>query len=101
MARRSSVFHPSLHRPKTVMGADPAGFYGAAFLGAFFFASKAYVALPVAFLAFMLARMLTKTDPHFMSIFLRYVDEAHAYTAIPRPTDWTARPAGWGKGLPW
>lgn len=99
--RRHSVFHASLHRPKTVMGADPMGFYGSAFLGSFFFASKAYIAMPVALLAFLIARWLTKKDPQFMSIFLRYVDESHAYTSIPRPTDWSERPPGWGKGLPW
>lgn len=99
--RRSSPFHASLHRPKTVMGADPLGFYGAAFLGSFFFASKAYVAMPVALLAFFLARWLSKKDPNFMGVFKKYLDERDAYSAIPRPTDWSSRPAGWGKGLPW
>jgi hypothetical protein len=83
------------------MGSDPAGFYGAAFLGTLFFASKAYVAMPAAVVAFLVSRMLTKKDPQFMTIFLRYVDEAHAYTAIPRPSDWENRAAGWGRGLPW
>lgn len=83
------------------MGCDPAGFYATAFMGSFFFASKAYAALPVALVAFMITRILTKKDPQFMGIFLRYVDEAHAYTALPRPSDWENRPVGWGRGLPW
>ncbi len=99
--RRSSVFHASLHRPRTVMGADPLGFYGSAFLGSFFFASKAYLALPVALLALLIARWLTKKDPMFMSVFQRYLDERHAYQALPSPQQWSRRATGWGRGLPW
>lgn len=83
------------------MGADPMAFYGAAFIGSFLFASKAYLAMPVALVAFVVGRFMTKKDPQFMSIFFRYVEEAHAYSALPRPEDWSGRPAGWGKGLPW
>ena len=99
--RRSSVFHASLHRPRTVMGADPLGFYGAAFLASFFFASKAYLALPVALLALLIARWLTKKDPMFMGVFQRYMDERHAYQSLPIPQQWSGRVAGWGRGLPW
>jgi type IV secretory pathway TrbD component len=83
------------------MGADPIAFYGSAFLGSFFFASKAYLAMPVALLALFIARWLTKKDPMFMRIFQRYLDEHHAYTALPRPEQWSSRAAGWGRGLPW
>ena len=96
--RRSSTFHPSLHRPKLVMGADPMAFYGAAFLGSFFFASKAYLALPVALIAFVIGRWMTKKDPNFMTIFMRYLDEKDAYSPLPTPTDWARRPIGWGRG---
>jgi type IV secretory pathway TrbD component len=99
--RRASVFHPSLHRPKTVMGADPIGFYASAFLGSFFFASKAYLAMPAALLAFLLVRWLTKKDPLFLSIFQCYLDERHVYSALPQRRHWTRRSRGWGRGLAW
>lgn len=99
--RRASAFHASLHRPKMVMGADPVAFYGAALLGSLFFAMGAYAAVPVAFIAIGLGRWMSKKDPQFMRIFLRYVDEKHAYSALPRPSDWANRPNGWGRGLPW
>lgn len=83
------------------MGTDPMAFYACAFLGSFFFAVKAYVAMPVALVAYLLSRMLTKKDPAFMRIFMRYIEEQNAFSSIPRPSDWTNRPAGWGKGLPW
>lgn len=83
------------------MGTDPVAFYACAFLGSFFFASKAYIAMPVALLAYLVSKMLTKKDPQFMGIFLRYVEEENAYSSIPHPSDWQNRPDGWGKGLPW
>lgn len=101
--RRSSVFHASLHRPKTVMGIEPYAFYAVAFMGSFFFASRAYSALPVVVLAFLVARWLTKKDPQFMATFLKYIEERDAYSALPHSEDWsgTRRPVGWGRGLPW
>lgn len=99
--RRSSVFHASLHRPKTVMGVEPYAFFMVAFLGSFFFASKAYLAMPIVPVAFLVAKWLTKKDPQFMAIMFRYVEEKHAYSALPRPEDWEKRPVGWGRGLPW
>lgn len=85
------------------MGIEPYAFYGVAFVGSFFFAGGAYAALPIVPVAFLIARWLTKKDPQFMAIFLRYLDERDAYSALPRPEDWTGtrRPAGWGRGLPW
>lgn len=65
------------------------------------FASRAYTALPAVVLVFLASRWLTKKDPKFMSIFLRYMDEHHAYSSLPRPDDWMNRPVGWGRGLPW
>lgn len=99
--RRSSTFHMSLQRPKTVMGTDPMAFYGVAFLGSFFFASKVYLAIPLLIPVHLIGRMLTKKDPKFMTIFMRYLDEPSAFSSIPRPSDWMNRPIGWGKGLPW
>jgi type IV secretory pathway VirB3-like protein len=101
MARRFSHFHGSLNRPKIMMGMDPNAFYALAFVGSFLFASKAYLPLIVLVPGFSVARLLTKKDSQFMGIFLKYLDERDAYTSIPRPSDWSKRPAGWGKGLPW
>ena len=83
------------------MGTDPMAFYACAFMVSFLFASKAYVAMPVVFFAYLAARMFTKKDPAFMRVFLRYFEEADAYSSIPRPSNWQNRPQGWGKGLPW
>lgn len=99
--RRTSVVHQSLHRPRTVMGADPLGFYLCAFLGGFLFASKAYLAMPAALLLLLVVRWLTKKDPMFFRIFQRYVDEHHVYSALPQPRIWKRRGDGWGRGLPW
>jgi type IV secretory pathway TrbD component len=99
--RRASIFHQSLHRPRTVMGADPLGFYLTAFLASFLFASKAYLALPAALLVFLLVRWLTKKDPLYAHIFQRYLDERHVYTSLPQPRHWRRRSEGWGRGLPW
>ncbi len=85
-----------------MMGMDPKAFYAIAFVGSMLFANKAYPPLLVLLPAFSVARLLTKKDPQFMEIFIKYLDERDAYTSIPRPSDWTKkRPAGWGKGLPW
>jgi type IV secretory pathway VirB3-like protein len=101
MARRSSVFHASLHRPKMVMGMDPKAFYLVSFIGAFMFATGAYLSIVLVVPALGAGRLLSKKDPLFMSIFLNYLDEAEAYSSIPRPEDWKSRPVGWGRGLPW
>lgn len=99
--RRSSAFHLSLQRPKTVQGTDPYAFYALAFLGSFLFAGKMYLGLPLILPAYLLSRSLTKKDPLFMKTFLRYLDEVHAFSALPRPSDYQNRPTGWGRGLPW
>ncbi len=99
--RRSSVFHASLHRPKMVMGMDPLAFYVIAGFGSVMFAIGAYLALLIIPPAFTAARLMSKKDPHFMHIFLKYLDQGEAYSSIPRPSDWANRPVGWGKGLPW
>lgn len=83
------------------MGMDPKAFYVLAFFGSFLFASKSYPPLLLLIPALSVGRLLTKKDSQFMSIFMRYLDERDAYTSIPRPSDWSRRPPGWGKGLPW
>lgn len=101
--RRSSVFHASLHRPKLVMGMDPLAFYVVAGYGSVMFAVGAYPALLAIPPLFAGGRLMSKKDPHFMGIFLKYLDQGEAYSSIPRPGDWTNpnRPVGWGRGLPW
>lgn len=83
------------------MGTDPMAFYGCAFLASFLFVAKSYFALPLVFFAYLLSRMLSKKDPDFMYVLLKYLEERDAYSSIPRPSDWKNRPEGWGKGLPW
>lgn len=83
------------------MGSDPKAFYSIAFLGSMLFATGAYAALLAIFPAFTAARLMSKKDALFMTIFLKYLDEGEAYSSVPRPEDWEQRPVGWGKGLPW
>jgi hypothetical protein len=99
--RRSSAFYLSLQRPKTVQGTDPYAFYAWAFLASFMFSGRMYLGLPLIIPAYLLSRSLTKRDPLFMKAFLRYLDEAHAFSGLPRPSDIMNRPRGWGRGLPW
>ncbi len=101
MARRSSTFHTSLHRPKMVMGTDPKAFFVVAFVAATLFAAQSYLALAAVLPLFSVCRLMTKRDPQFMEIFLRYLNEENAYTNLPKPSHWDSRPAGWGRGLPW
>lgn len=101
MTRRASVFHPSLHRDRAMMGVEQTAFMAVAFSGAACFAMGLYIPLVVVVpVMFLLARWMTKKDHHFMPIFLRYMDEGDAYSALPRPADWNNRPHGWGRGLP-
>lgn len=83
------------------MGSDPMVFYSCAVLASMMFALEAYLLMPTTFIAFLMGRWMTKKDPLFFTIFLRYLDEKHAFSSLPRPEDWSRRPAGWGRGLPW
>lgn len=84
-----------------VMGMDPLAFYVVASMGAVMFAIGAYAGLMVIPPAFAAGRLLSKKDPHFMQVFLKYLDQGDAYSSLPRPSDWMTRPVGWGRGLPW
>lgn len=100
MASRASVIHQSLNRPRLILGVEKAAFGGLALAGAFAMVAQTYWGLPVIFVVYLLARWLSKRDPLFVAILLRYLGEGHVYDATPRMTDINERPRGWGKGLP-
>lgn len=101
MARRFTRVYTSINRNKTIMGVEPKAFMLVAFIASAAFANGVYIGL--AFVPFMHIGMqlLTKKEYLFFQIFMRYLNESDAYSAITRPSDWLNRPPGWGKGLPW
>lgn len=100
MASRSSPFHPSLHRPKLLMGVEKGTFGALVFVAAFALVSRAYWTAPLLALAWLLGRWLSKSDDQYVAILVRYLDEGHVYDATPRADDHRRRPRGWGRGLP-
>lgn len=101
MTRRSTRFYVSLNRDKTMMGVEQNAFMVVAFFASILFAYQLYKALAFVPLLHMLMQWFTKKDYYFFRIFLRYLDEADAYSSVTRPDDWQRRPIGWGRGLPW
>ncbi|MDP3139748.1 MAG: VirB3 family type IV secretion system protein [Burkholderiaceae bacterium] len=100
-ARRDSVFHGSLNRPQLYAGVPRAAFMVVVLGGMFLFVARLYHGVPAALLLWALARWLTRRDPAWLDILVRYLEEAHAYDSLPRPRDCQRRPRGWGRGLPW
>lgn len=84
-----------------MMGVERKAFMVVAFTASTLFANQLYLALLMVPFLHMLMQWLTKKDYHFFSIFLKYLNESDAYSAITRPEDWQRRPLGWGRGLPW
>lgn len=99
--RRGSTFHSSLNRPKLYAGVPKLAFMLIVLGGCFCFVAKIYAALPACILLWAIARWLTKKDPAWVEILEQYMRENHVYDSLPRPKEFDARPAGWGKGLPW
>ncbi|HEX2544485.1 MAG TPA: VirB3 family type IV secretion system protein [Ramlibacter sp.] len=100
MASRSSPFHPSLHRPKLLMGVEKGMFGGLVFIAVFALVARAYWMAPLLAVGWLAGRWLSKADDQYVAILLRYLDEEHVYDATPRASDFRARPRGWGRGLP-
>lgn len=100
MASRSSPFYSSLHRPRLIMGIEKGSFAFLVMATTFAVVAKAFWAIPGMVILYLVARWLSKSDPQYVAILMRYLNESHVYDATPRPTDLTARPKGWGRGLP-
>ncbi len=100
MASRSSPFHTSLHRPKLIAGVEKGMFGGLVFLAVFAMVARAYWMAPLAVIAFLVGRWLSKIDDQYVAILMRYLGEAHVYDATPRQSDFQNRPKGWGRALP-
>jgi type IV secretory pathway TrbD component len=101
MARRSSSVHSSLNRPKLFMGVAPLAFQLVIFFASFLFAGRLYTVMPLALLMYLVARWLSKKEPLFADLFLRYANEKDVYGSLCHPSDWSSKPRGWGRGLAW
>lgn len=100
MASRASPFHPSLHRPKLLLGVESGMFGALVFVAVFALVARAYWMAPLLAIAWLAARWLSKSDHQYVAVLLRYLDEGHVYDATSRPSDFRRRPRGWGRGLP-
>lgn len=101
MSRRSSRIYTSLNRNKSIMGVEKKAFMGVAFMASMMFATQLYFGLFLVPFFHFLMQWLTKKEHQFFDIFLKYLNESDAYSSIPRPSNWSVRPLGWGRNLPW
>lgn len=99
MPSRSSPFHPSLHRPKLLLGVEKGMFGALVFVAVFALVARAYWMAPLLAIAWLAGRWLSKADDQYVAILLRYLQEGHVYDATPRRQDLGVRPRGWGRDL--
>lgn len=83
------------------MGVEKKAFMIVAFIASGLFANKIYFGLLLVPILHMLMQWMTKKEYYFFEIFMRYLNESDAYSALSRPDSWSKRPIGWGRGLPW
>jgi type IV secretion system protein VirB3 len=96
---RASVFHPSLNRPRLVMGvgSEAFGLEAALAVMALNMQSMALGALVVPL--HLLMRWLYRNDPALLRAYLRYMKESDLYDPWVRRAIVRRRPAGFGRGL--
>jgi hypothetical protein len=82
------------------MGVEKGAFGGVVFIGVFALVAHAYWMFPIVALLYLVGRWLSKVDDQYVAILGRYLNEDHVFDATPRPSDFTKRPKGWGRGLP-
>jgi type IV secretory pathway TrbD component len=96
---RASVFHPSLNRPRLVMGVGTEAFGLEAGLAVMALNlqnwSLGVLVLPL----HLFMRWLYRVDPALMRAYLRYVSEADLYDPWVRGAIVRRRPPGMGRGL--
>jgi hypothetical protein len=83
------------------MGVEKHAFMIEAFIAVAMFANGIYLGLPLIPFLHVFLQWLTKKEYLFFQIFMRYLNEEHAYSSLPHPSDYSKRPLGWGRGLPW
>ena len=96
---RASAFHPSLNRPRLVMGigTEAFGLEAALAVMALNLQSWALGLLVVPLHLFL--RWLYRSDPALPRAYLRYMKEADLYDPWVRHAVVRRRPAGFGRGL--
>ena len=99
--RRGSVFHSSLNRARLYAGIPLNAFLLIILGGAFCFIARAYWVMPSAIVLWAVARWATVKDSSWMVVLEQYLREDHVYDSLPRPKDFSKRPLGWGRDLPW
>ena len=96
---RASPFHPSLNRPRLVMGIGTEAFGLEAGLAVMALnlqsAPMALFVVPL----HLFMRWVYQTDPALLRAYLRYVREADLYDPWVRAAVKRRRPAGFGRGL--
>lgn len=95
----ASTFHPSLNRPKLVMGIGTDAFGVEIALGVIALNLQSLPLALVVAILHMVFRWVYRTDPIYVSAYLKYLKQADLYDPWVRAPVMQARPEGWGRGL--
>jgi type IV secretory pathway TrbD component len=96
---RASVFHPSLNRPRLVMGVGTEAFGLEAGLAVMALNLQSWPLGVLVLPLHLFMRWLYRSDPALMRAYLRYVREADLYDPWVRSAVVQRRPQGFGRGL--
>jgi len=96
---RASAFHPSLNRPRLVMGIGTEAFGFEAALAVMALNLQCWPLCALVAPLHLLLRWLYRGDPALPRAYLRYMKEADLYDPWVHRAIVRRRPAGFGRGL--
>jgi type IV secretory pathway TrbD component len=96
---RSSNFHPSLNRPRLVMGIGTEAFGLESSMAVMALNLHSWVLGVFVLPLHLFFRWLYRSDSVLLRAYLRYMKEADLYDPWVRETARAKRPAGFGRGL--
>ena len=96
---RASIFHPSLNRPRLVMGIGSEAFGLESGLAVMALNLRSVVLGAFVVPLHLFFRWLYRVDPALLRAYLRYVRESDLYDPWVRAPVARRRPAGFGRGL--
>jgi type IV secretion system protein VirB3 len=95
----ASAFHPSLNRPRLVMGVGTEAFGLEAGLAVMALNLQSWPLGVLVLPLHLLMRWLYRSDPALMRAYLRYIKESDLYDPWVRAAIVRRRPQGFGRGL--
>ena len=96
---RASAFHPSLNRPRLVMGIGSEAFGLVAALAVMALNLQSGTLGVFVLPLHLFLRWLYRSDPTLLRAYLRYMKESDVYDPWVRRAVLRRRPAGFGRGL--